>query len=187
MSSSLRESLYTFGYMLCGAVAGWLNWRLVPFGTRMPVLPFLAVGIAGGLIYAGMRLRGFGFGLMMVVLLFFVQLALTPPLRLGSIVRAAMWAFPVGSSFLLSALLFKLLNRFKPLRFLFMALLVGLGYVLVAVLFRLRLHQPADFGGLKWQFLAGALLGGVLGVLLEMLEYVFPPERYHRSQFILPE
>lgn len=185
MSSPVRESLYTFGYLVCGAAGGWLNWRVMPVLSPrgFPLAPFLGVGIGGGLIYAGMRLRGFGYGLMMVVLLFFVQLALLPPLRVAAIIQAAMWALPVGLAFMLGGVVFRGLTKLRFGRFLFMAGLVGTGYALAAVLFQLRGHQGLNGQRLWWQFLLGGIMGGALGVLIEVLELIFPLEKYYPQRF----
>jgi hypothetical protein len=173
VSAGLRESLWTLGYLGCGAAAGWLNWRLLPF--RAPLLPLLVVGIAGGLIYAGIRLRGFGYGLMMVVLLFFLQLVLMPPLRTETVVRAAMWAFPVGMSFLAAGAVFRWWQRLRFGKFLLMALLVGAGYLLVGILFRLRAQQGLNAHQMTGQLVRGMLQGGFSGLLIEALEYIFTP------------
>ncbi|MGB9741904.1 MAG: hypothetical protein ACP5JB_05300 [candidate division WOR-3 bacterium] len=173
MSAGLRESLWTLGYLGCGAAAGWLNWRLLPGAPQL--LPFLVVGFASGLIYAGIRLRGFGYGMMMVVLLFFLQLALMPPLRTETVVRAAIWAFPVGMSFLTAGAIFRWWQRVRFGKFLLMALLVGLGYLLVMILFRVRAQQGLIAHQLRSQFLLGAMQGGFLGLLIEGLEFIFLP------------
>jgi|UniRef100_A0A7V3PUV8 hypothetical protein len=182
VSRNTEESLRTLGYIICGLVAGWLNWRVLPFRsyvlTPPQLLPFLVVGVAGGLIYAGTRLRGFGYGMMMVGLLFFLQLALMPPLRPETVIRAGLWALPVGLSFLFAGVLFKLLVRWQFGKFLLMGMLVGIGYMLVLIFFRLRAQEPIFRQQLAGQFVLGAMLGGFLGILIEGVEFIFPLRRF---------
>lgn len=182
MNKSTRETLWTFGYITLGIVAGWLTWFLLPgrkFGSVPPLLPFLILGFAGALIYAALRLRGVFYALMMVVLLFFLQLALTPPLRAESAIRAALWATPIGLSFLFAGVIFRALPRIPVGKFLLMALLVGTAHLVVVVLFRLRAGESPNRSLLIWQFLVGALIGAIFGILVEILEIVF---RFRKQQ-----
>ncbi len=177
MPRSSRESLWSLGYIVCGGLAGWLNWLILPgrLQHRLTVnfIPFLIIGVAGGLIYAGARQRGLGFSIMMVILLFFLQLALTPPLSLASVTRAAIWAFPIGGAFLIASYVFRMLNRLRLGKFVFMAILVGLGYVVTAAIFRMRAEREITRQLVLRQFLLGFKSGGLLGVLIELLELCF--------------
>ena len=93
MSRSTRETLLTIGYIAAGLAGAMLAGYLIA-GAKFLHMPkqlvgFLTVGFSGGLIYSSVRLRGLGMAVMMVVLLYFVQLASSPPIRAASAIGAA--------------------------------------------------------------------------------------------------
>ncbi|MGQ9678186.1 MAG: hypothetical protein ACUVUD_02770 [bacterium] len=175
MSKSMRETVWTIAYISAGIFAALSIWKLLSTRhiTKIPLPPLIILGFAGGLIYAAVRLRGLTYAIMMVILLFFLQLALTPPLRTETAIRAALWATPIGFSFLVSGYLFKYLSRLPVGKFLFMALIIGLAHLTVVLLFRLRTGQEFPRGLLTYQFIVGALFGTVFGILIEILELLF--------------
>lgn len=179
MSKSMRETGWTIAYLSAGIFAALAIWKLVSTRhiTTIPLPPFIILGLAGGLIYAAVRLRGLTYAIMMVVLLFFLQLALTPPLRTETAIRAALWATPIGFSFLFSGYLFKYLARMPVGKFLLMAVIVGLAHLTVVLLFRIRTGQELPGGLLTYQFTVGALFGAAFGIIIELLELLFRPKK----------
>lgn len=187
MTKATRETLWTVAYIIAGLSASWLCRLLLAARriTNFPMLPLIILGLAGGLIYAAVRLRGLSYAIMMVVLLFFVQLALTPPLRTEAAIRAALWATPVGFSFLISGYLYKFLARLRIGKFLIMALIVGLAHLAVVLLFRLRTGQEFHRNLLSYQFSIGSLFGTLFGIIIEILELIFP-NKGEETAFDLP-
>lgn len=187
MSRSTRETLWTLTYIAAGLTAAGLSWKLLSLRpvTGIPLLPFIILGVAGGLIYAAVRLRGIGYAIMMVILLFFLQLALTPPLRVEAAIRAAFWAGPVGASFVLAGYSFKVLNRIPIGKFLLMALLTGAGHLVVVLLFRMHTEAGLPTRLLLRQFLVGTLFGAILGIIIELIEIAFS-KRQHPTTFEPP-
>ncbi len=175
MSKATRETLWTLIYIIAGIITGWLTWRIagkILFRSSPKLLPFLILGFAGALIYASVRLRGLGYALIMVILFFFLQLALTPPLRTEAVIRAGIWAGPVGLSFIFSGYIFKSLSRLMLGKFILMAILVGLAQALVAAVFRIRANEAITRSLLLWQIVLGGILGGFLGLFIELFELI---------------
>jgi len=174
MTKNSRETLLTFGYIIMGlagaVLAGCLSAGNRFFHPPRQFVGFLVVGFSGGLIYASVRLRGLGMSLLLVVLLYFIQLASTPPIRPASAVGAAIFALPVGTAFVVSAYLFKALARVPLGRFIVMALVVGLGYGLMIAIFLLKAQQPLVTRLIARQLLLGAKLGGAVGLGLELVD-----------------
>jgi hypothetical protein len=187
MTKATRETLWTVAYIIAGLGASGLCRMFLAARriTNFPMLPLIILGLAGGLIYAAVQLRGLSYALMMVVLLFFVQLALTPPLRTVAAIRAALWATPVGLSFIIAGYLFKFLHRIRLGKFLIMALIVGLAHLTVVLLFRFHTGQEFHRNLLTYQFIIGALFGTLFGILIEIIELIFP-NRVEKSSFDLP-
>jgi hypothetical protein len=190
MSKSAHESLWTVIYLVAGVVAAWLTWFFLPgrkFSHSAPnLLPFIIAGSAGALIYASIKLRGLGSAVIMIFLMFLLQLALIPPLRTEAAIRAGLWAVPVGLSFLISAYLFKICQGLPIGKFILMALFLGFAYAFVAALFRLRAGLSVYKGLLLWQFTVGAMLGGFLGILIELFELIPARKKSSPAGFDLP-
>lgn len=174
MKKSTWETLWTMIYIVAGLTAGWLTWFFLP-GRKMAhlppkLLPFLILGFAGALIYAAIRLRGLGYAIMMVILLFFLQMALTPPLRKEAAIRAGIWAAPFGVAFIASAYLFRLLRRIPVGKFILMGIMAGLAQAVAAAVFRIRAGETVSKVLFIWQVTIGGMLGIFLGTLIEIFE-----------------
>ena len=188
MSKATRESLFTVAYVVIGLIAvvivGYLTlghtfFQLTkPDGRPGPMLPFLVLGLTGSLIYATVQMRGAGLAILMIVLLYLTQVAMTPPIRANSLAAAAIFSLPVGFALLAGAYLQKSLARFKFGRFVVMGLVVSAGYALMMVLFLIRSH--VDIQG-KWvllQALVGLELGAAMGLGFELVDLIGPrPKR----------
>lgn len=176
MKKATWETLWTTIYIVAGIAAGWLTWFFLP-GRRIAhlppkLLPFLIFGFAGALIYAAVRLRGLGYAIMMVILFFFLQMALTPPLRAEAAIRAGIWAVPIGVAFIVSGYLFRLLRQVPLGKFILMGILAGLAQVLVVAVFRIRAGETVYKALLFWQIVVGGMLGSFLGIIIEFFELI---------------
>ncbi len=179
MTRATKETLWTLAYITTGLLSGVLTWLIISARSphRLAILPFIVLGLAGGLIYAAVRLRGLGYSILMVILLFFLQLALNPPVRALSAIRAAFWAVPIGTAFLLSSYIFKYLTRIPLGKFLLMAVIIGTAHWLVVFLFQLRLVDSLPRTIFFSQLMVGALFGAMMGLIIEVLELLFPPQK----------
>jgi len=174
MKKNTRETLLTVLYILLGIggaiLAGyWVVGRAV-FSHGSIFVRFLVVGFSGSLVYAAARLRGLGYCIIMVVLMFFGQVALNPPLRADSAIVAALWALPVGIAFTASGFVFKSLERIPVGKLLLMALFVGLGYGIGMVAFLMRAHAPLNLAPVLRQTVAGLKVGGLMGLGMELVD-----------------
>ncbi|MEO0071364.1 MAG: hypothetical protein ABIK39_04700 [candidate division WOR-3 bacterium] len=174
MKKSTWETLWTMIYIVAGLTGGWLTWFFLP-GRKMAqlppkLLPFLILGLAGALIYAAVRLRGLGYAILMVILLFFLQMALTPPLRKEAAIRAGIWAAPFGVGFIATGYLFRLLRRVPLGKFILMGIMAGLAQAVAAAVFRIRAGETVSKVLLLWQVTIGGMLGIFLGILIEIFE-----------------
>jgi hypothetical protein len=178
VTKSTKETLFTVGYLVLGVAAaigiGYLTYKNRFFHFPRPMLPFLVASIAGALIYASVQMKGIGVAILMLVLLFLVQLAMSPPIRASSMVGAAIFSVPVGLSLIASSYAFKALARIKFGKFLLMALIVGFGYAVMIALFVLRSHAELSLGILLSQGFLGAKLGAGLGVAFELVDLTGP-------------
>lgn len=186
MTKATRETFLTLLYLVFGiagaAFAGHLILGKHLFRDPNVLLRFVIVGFSGSLIYAAARLRGGGFAVLMVVLFFFGQLALTPPLTANSAITAAIWTLPIGALFMVSAYLFRALRVVPVGRFLLMALLVGAGYGLATVIFYLKSHAPLAFAAVFRQAFAGFRVGGLVGLGMELVELVTRGRVWHEPE-----
>ena len=84
MSKASSESLLPIVYVVVGlfaaTVVGFLTFFGHFFQLPRPMLPFLVVGLTGGLIYVTVQLRRAGLAILMIGLLYLAQVAMTPPL-----------------------------------------------------------------------------------------------------------
>lgn len=178
MNRYTRETLFALGYLLLGGAAaivvGYLTYKGRFFHIPRPMLPLLAVSIAGSLIYATVQMRGIGMAMLMVVLLYLAQLSMLPPISLNAIVGAAIFTGPVGLSLVASAYALKALARIKFGKFILMALIVGLGYAVMIALFLLRSRAETPVGIIVNQGLLGAKLGAGLGIAFELVDLAGP-------------
>ena len=178
MSKATRESLFTVAYVVIGLIAvvvvGCLTFRHRFFHLPRPLLPFLVVGLTGGLIYAVVQMRGAGLAILMIVLLYLAQVAMSPPVRPATLATAAIFALPVGFALLAGAYVQKALTRFRIGRFVVMGAIVALGYGLMMVLFLVRTHVDIRMGLVFRQAFIGLKLGAAMGLGFELVDLVGP-------------
>jgi hypothetical protein len=176
MTQNTRETLLTLGYIVAGLagalLAGWMSAGTKFFHFSKASSLFLIVGFSAGLMYASARLRGPFSASLMVVLLYFIYIAASPPVRPSSVSSAAIFVVPVGLALLLSAYVLKALRRVPIGRFILMAVIVGLGYAVMLSVFLLRAHQHLAPNLILRQALLGVRLGGAVGLGLEIVDLV---------------
>jgi hypothetical protein len=150
MSKTTRESLFTIAYVAIGLIAvlvvGYLTYHHRFFRFPRPMLPFIIVGLTGALIYATVQMRGAGLAILMIVLLFLAQVALTPPIRPTALAAAAIYSLPIGFALLAGAYVQKSLTRYKIGRFIVMAPIVAAGYALMMLVFLIWSHVDVRLG-----------------------------------------
>ena len=182
MTKTTRESLFTAGYMVIGLLAviavGYLTFHHHFFRMPRPMLPFLVTGLAGALIYAMVQMRGAGLAILMIVLLYLAQVAMTPPIRPVALSAAAMYALPIGFALLAGAYAQKSLVRIKIGRFIVMGLIVGAGYGLMMLLFLIRSHVDVRVGTIVNQAFFGLKLGAAMGLGFELVDLVGPRPKH---------
>lgn len=182
MTKATRESLFTIAYIAIGLVAviavGYLSFRHRFFHFPRPMLPFLVVGLTGSLIYAIVQMRGAGLAILMIVLLYLTQVAMTPPIRPASLAAAAVFALPVGFALLAGAYAQKALTRFKIGRFIVMGAIVAAGYGLMMVLFLIRSHVDIQMKLMLRQALVGLELGAAMGFGFELVDLIGPRPKH---------
>lgn len=182
MSKATRESLFTVAYVVVGLIAvvtvGYLTFRQQFFHFPRPMLPFLIVGLTGSLIYATVQMRGAGLAILMIVLLYLTQVAMTPPIRPNSLAAAAMFSLPVGFALLAGAYAQKSLVRFKIGRFIVMGAIVAVGYGLMMVLFLIRSHIDIQLGTVAMQAFVGLKLGAAMGLGFELVDLIGPRPKH---------
>lgn len=177
-NQNTRETLLTLGYVILGlagaCAAGLLTFSTKFFNLPRPMAPYIIVGLGGALIYASVRLRGAGYALLMLVLMYFAQLALVGPLRgpmlTHRLVSAAIFALPVGIALLVSAYIYKGLPRLRFGKFVVMAVVVAIGYVVMLVLWLARSHAPMHKGVFIAQAVMGLKVGAGIGLGLELVD-----------------
>jgi len=182
VSKATRESLFTIAYVMIGLIAvvavGYLSYRHRFFHFPRPMLPFIAVGLTGSLIYAIVQMRGAGLAILMIVLLYLTQVAMTPPIRPAALAAGAMFALPVGFALLTGAYVQKALARFKIGRFIVMAAIVAAGYGLMMVLFLIRSHFDIRMGLVFSQAYVGLKLGAAMGLGFELVDLIGPRPKH---------
>ena len=182
MTKTTRESLFAAGYIVIGLVAaiavGYLTYRHHFFRMPRPMLPFLVVGLTGALIYAMVQMRGAGLAILMIVLLYLIQVAMTPPIRPVALAAAAIYALPVGFALLAGAYVQKSLARYKIGRFIVMGLIVGAGYALMMLLFLIRSHVDVRIGTIVNQAFLGLKLGAAMGLGFELIDLIGPRPKH---------
>jgi hypothetical protein len=184
VSKATRESLFTVAYVVVGLVAviavgyltlGYQFFQFTrPDGHPGPMLPFLVVGLTGSLIYAIVQMRGAGLAILMILLLFLTQVAMTPPIRPNKLVAAALYSLPIGFALLTGAYVQKALTRFKIGRFTVMGVIVAAGYGLMMLLWLVR--SPVGIQGklVLRQALVGLELGAAMGLGFELVDLIGP-------------
>ncbi len=182
MSKATRESLFTVAYVAIGLIAvftvGYLTFRHEFFHFPRPMLPFFVVGFTGSLIYAAVQMRGAGLAILMILLLFLTQAAMTPPIRPASLAAAAIFALPVGFALLAGAYAQKSLARFRIGRFIVMGAVVAVGYGLMMLLWLIRSHVDIQGKLVLRQALVGLELGAAMGLGFELVDLIGPrPKR----------
>jgi hypothetical protein len=182
VSKTARESLFTLAYVAIGLIAclivGYVSFRHRFLHFPRPMLPFIAVGLTGSLIYAIVQMRGAGLAILTIALLLLAQVAMTPPIRPNSFAAAALFALPVGFALLAGAHAQKSLARFKIGRFIVMGLIVAAGYGLMMVLFLIRSHFDIRMGLVFSQAFMGLKLGAAMGLGFELVDLIGPRPRY---------
>ncbi len=186
MTKATRETLLTILYLFFGlagaTLAGYLTIGHHLFKDPNILFRFAVVGFSGSLIYSSIRLRGLGFAVLMILLFFFGQLSLTPPLTGRSAVNAALWTLPIGILFAVAAYIFGKLRRVPIGRFLIMALLAGAGYGAATVVFLLKDHSPILFRTVFGQAYAGLKVGGLVGIGIEIVELLTRGRAWHEPE-----
>ena len=117
MSKNTRETLFTVAYIVLGLagalLAGWLTARGRFFTTPRPLIDFVVIGFFGSLAYAVIQMRGGGYAILLLVLMYLVQLAMAGPiraLRAGAFISAAL-ILPVSFALIGSAFAMKKFSR----------------------------------------------------------------------------
>jgi len=178
VSKPTRESISTIAYVAVGIVAGIVVGCLVSgkrfFHFPRPMLPFLVVGLTGALMYATVQLRRTGLAILMIVLLFLTQVAMTPPIRASSLAAGAIFAIPVGFALLAGSYAQQALARLKIGRFVVMGMIVAVGYGLMMVLFLVQSHTDIRMNWVRAQALVGLELGAVMGLGFELVDLLGP-------------
>jgi len=178
VSKLTRESISTIAYVavgiIAGIVVGYVNFQRGFFHFPRPMLPFLVVGLTGGLMYATVQLRRAGLAILMIVLLYLTQLAMTPPIRASTLAASAIFALPVGFALLAGAHAQKALARLKIGRFIVMGAIVAVGYGLMMVLFLVRSHADVRMAWVRTQALVGFELGAAMGLGFELVDLLGP-------------
>ncbi len=178
MSKATRESLFTVAYVVVGLIAaiivGYLTLQKRLFHFPLPMLPFLAVGLTGALVYALVQMRRAGLAILMILLLFLMQAAMVPPIRPASLAAAAMFAIPVGFALLGGAYAQKSLARLKVGRFIVMGIIVAAGYGVMMLLWLIRSHTDVRMDLVFRQALVGLELGAAMGLGFELVDLVGP-------------
>lgn len=174
MTKNSRETLLTILYILFGlagtVLAGYFVVGKVMFSHGSILVRFIIVGFSGALVYAAARLRGLGYCILMIVIMFMGQLALNPPLSASAAIMAALWALPVGLAFTASGFIFKSLHRIPVGKFVLMALLVAAGYAIGMVAYLTRIHAPVAAASVLRQMVAGLKVGGLMGFGMEIVD-----------------
>jgi hypothetical protein len=173
-----RESAPTIAYVAVGVIAGIIVGCLT-FGQRFfhfprPMLPFLVVGLTGALMYATVQLRRAGLAILMILLLYLTQVAMSPPIRAASLTAGAIFAIPVGFALLAASYAQKALARFKIGRFIAMGAIVAVGYGLMMVLFLVQSHTDVRMAWVRMQALVGLELGAAMGLGFELVDLLGP-------------
>jgi hypothetical protein len=173
-----RESVPTIAYVTVGPIAaivvGYVNFQRGFFHLPRPMLPFLVVGLTCALMYATVQLRRAGLAILMIVLLYLMQVAMTPPIRASSLAPAAIFAIPVGFALLAGSYAQKALARFKIGRFVVMGVIVAAGYGLMMLLWLIRQHVAMQGRFVLLQALVGLELGAAMGLGFELVDLLGP-------------
>jgi hypothetical protein len=185
-----RESPSTIAYVAVGLIAGFIV-GYVTFGKRFfsfprPMLPFLVVGLTGALMYATVQLRRAGLAILMIVLLYLTQVAMTPPIRPASLAAGVFFAIPVGFALLAGSYAQKALTRIKIGRFIAMGTILAVGYGVMMLLFLVRSHTDIRMAWVFTQARVGLELGAAMGLGFELVDLIWlrperPPKKTGRS------
>jgi hypothetical protein len=178
VSKLTRESVSTIAYVTVGliaaAVVGYINFRRGFFHLPRPMLPFLVVGLTGALMYAIVQTRRAGLAILMIVLLYLMQVAMTPPIRPATLAAAAVFALPVGFALLAGAYVQRRLARLKFGRFVAMGVVVAFGYGLMMLLFLVDSRYDIRMGLVFSQAYVGLRLGAAMGLGFELVDLIGP-------------
>ncbi|MCX6841515.1 MAG: hypothetical protein NTX53_04420 [candidate division WOR-3 bacterium] len=174
MSRTTRGILFTIGYVVAGLIAvvvvGYLTYHKGFFHFPRPILSFLALGLMGALIYASVQMRGAGYAVLMIALLYMSQAAIYPGST--SLVAAAVFALSVGSALMAGVYVQKSLASFRFGRFISMGLIVGAGFALMALLFFIM--SDVQLGTVWNQTFLGVKLGAAMGLGFELIDLIGP-------------
>ncbi|MBN2538173.1 hypothetical protein JXB37_07860 [candidate division WOR-3 bacterium] len=176
MTRATRDSLMVVGYTLAGmlatAVAGWVTLGPIVFNRWDFLLRYLVVGFSGALIYLGVRTRAWGHALVMAGVLFIGYVVLGGQFSAKVALNAAIWTVPVAGMLILSSWLFGVLGRTPFGKFLLMGLLLGVGYGIGAFAWLALNPMPLTAANVLGQAIGGLRLGGLLGFVLEAMDFV---------------
>lgn len=178
MSKTNRDGLFTLAYVVAGLIAviivGYAGFQQRFFSFPRPMLPFLAVGLTGSLMYVLVHMRRAGLAVLMILLLFLTQVAMAPPIRPASLAASAMFAIPVGFAILGGVYAQKSLARFKFGRFIVMGVIVAAGYGAMMLLWLIRSHTDVRMDLVFRQALVGLELGTAMGLGFELVDLAGP-------------
>ncbi len=178
MGKSRRDSPLTLAYVVVGLTAaiavGYFTLHDKFFHLPMPMLPFVAVGLAGALIYATVQLRRAGLAILMIGLLYLIQVAMTPPIRTATLAAGAIFALPVGFALLAGSHAQTALARFRIGRFIVMGAVLAAGYAVMMFLFLVRSHLDLNLSLVLRQAFVGLELGAAMGLGFELVELLAP-------------
>jgi len=178
VSKTNRDGLFTLAYVVAGLIAviivGYAGFQQRFFSFPRPMLPFLAVGLTGSLMYVLVHMRRAGLAVLMILLLFLTQVAMAPPIRPASLAASAMFAIPVGFAILGGVYAQKSLARFKFGRFIVMGVIVAAGYGAMMLLWLIRSHTDVRMDLVFRQALVGLELGTAMGLGFELVDLAGP-------------
>jgi hypothetical protein len=180
ISRNSKETLFTLAYIVMGA-AGAVAAGFLTYGSKFahfprPMLPFLIVGLVGALIYSAVQMRGFGTVLLVFVLFFGGQLALSGTLRgeafYNKLFGAGIYVLPIGSALIFSAYLFRSLAKIPLGKFVLSAAIIGAGFGLMVVLWLFRQRVAIQMSLFWAQAFIGAKLGAGVGLGFELVDLI---------------
>ncbi len=158
----------------CG-LAGALRYGGDLFHLRTPAFQLLTVGFAGGATVVAYRRGGFRFAFPVAygVLLLEYLLLGSFGYRVGW--AAFLWSLATGLGLVAAAAAFRAtgsLVRFG--RFVFVSILVGLGFVTASLLLALVFRLQPVWLAARVNFAIGSLAGAAFGLALEVFDIVRP-------------
>jgi len=160
--------------MVAAILAGYWVIGPVVFKNFQALSRFLIVGFSGSLIYASIRFKGWGYAVILIVLMFLTQVALDPPIRTSKLITAAIWSLPAGLAFTAAAYWFRPLYKVPVGKFLLLAVLLAAAYGFSTIIYMVRIHAPVQFPPILRQLVAGLKTGALIGLAMELVDFLNP-------------